>query len=105
MTIDESIALLSSIGACSAAVATFLTVLPISKHRKATYRPELALPTIRFRATADPTEKQTGLYFWEPADDVAAADLTAKSNRISSTFSIPIANIGLGAAKDVAVTW
>jgi len=99
MTIDQIIALLASVGACLAALATFLTVRQIAKQREASYRPELALSRTVFDGSADPITKGALPTLWVRKAQDGEAEPTSR------TFAIPLRNVGLGTAKGVAVSW
>ena len=103
MTIDQIIALAASVGACMAAIATFLTVLQISKQRKATYRPQLALSRVMFEGSNDATTNEKLPSLWTHRQNSAATKDTADNH--FGFFSVPLANIGLGAAKNVTISW
>jgi hypothetical protein len=96
MTLDQAVALIASIGTCAAAIATFWTVREMAKQRQTSYRPELVLQAIYFKGSPD---IENGFPFnWRRNSDV---DENAKVAR----FTIPLSNIGLGAAKNVRVLW
>jgi hypothetical protein len=99
MTIDQLIALATSVGACLSAIATFWTVRQIAKQREASYRPELVFSRTDFHATSH-AHKQSALpTLWTIG---RPDDKPAESTR---DFAIPLRNVGLGAAKDVAIVW
>jgi len=99
MTISDTVSLLSSIGACFAAIAAFLSVREAAKHRRLSYRPELALSSVTFTAK----KRQGGgirlPLHWIRNDDnfIPASD--------STYAAIPLANIGLAAAKNISLSW
>jgi hypothetical protein len=101
MTIDQFIALAASIGACLAAIATFLTVGQMAMQRTASFHPELVVSRILFEGRAIfagglPTH-------WVAIDN---ADPNKSNNEESKFFfSVPLSNIGLGAAKNLKVVW
>jgi hypothetical protein len=105
MSIDQFIALAASIGACMAAIATFLTVLQISKQRRATYRPELALSRVVFEGSTGPGQNNKMPSFWMRKEEGNAPRTELVPNLDFASFAVPLANIGLGAAKNVLVTW
>jgi len=100
MTIDQTIALAASLGACLAAIATFLTVSQMARQRKASYHPELAISSLAFRALSDGSviKSPLALHWVEMAND-------GQSKPASHAFAVPLVNIGLGAAKNVVATW
>ncbi|WP_322517799.1 hypothetical protein SR870_09925 [Rhodopseudomonas palustris] len=105
MSIDQGIALLSSIGACMAAIATFLTVLQISKQRRASYRPELVLSRTPFEGGTAEAANCRLPDLWNAQRQDNEADEKAKPARDWSFLAVPLANIGLGAARGVNVSW
>ena len=86
----EIISLVTSIAACLSAIAALVVVWQNYKQRTASYRPELVL--VKTTVTLQPFEKTGG--FPRVADE--------NSN---SRVSIPIVNVGLGAARDLKVSW
>jgi hypothetical protein len=103
MSIDQIISLTASVGACMAAVATFLTVWQIAKQRKASYRPELVLVSAEFEAKAQahysglPTD-------WRNPEPKLMSGVTTISLEPNG-FGLPLANIGLGAARNISISW
>jgi hypothetical protein len=96
MTYDHLIALVTSIAACLSALATFLTVRQVKMQREASYRPELMFSRTRFDAVSEGGSLPER---WvrpksEPQPKYPPRDLT-----------IPLHNIGLGAAKEVVIEW
>jgi hypothetical protein len=102
MTIDQIIALAASVGSCFAAVATFLTVAQIAKQRKAAYRPEIAPSRTQIEGTVGSFEKGAQQISLRTVDSEGAV---VDKNNTSNGLAIPIANIGLGSAKDIVITW
>ncbi|WP_212113476.1 hypothetical protein [Burkholderia cenocepacia] len=104
MTTDQIIALASSIGACSSAIATLLTVREMSKQRAASYRPELAFPRIVFTATKNPASSSDIPSHWtiktETKDQENSGKIIARTD-----LRIPVRNVGLGAARNVSIAW
>ena len=86
----EIVTLVTSIAACLSAIAALVVVRQNYKQRTASYRPELVLvkTTIRLRSF-----EETG-GFPQIADEDS-----------NSQVSLPIVNVGLGAARDVKVSW
>jgi hypothetical protein len=99
MTIDQIIALSASVGGCLSAIATFLTIRQMSQQREATYLPELVLSRTLFVGSKDPILAGAMPTLWVPKTDT---DGTAE---VSRTFSMPLSNVGLGAAKGISVAW
>jgi hypothetical protein len=97
MTVDQTIALFASIGACASAVATLLTVRQIAKQREASFRPELVVPRVIISCRA--TDSSGIPHYWSAEDSFSAGD------KPKSQFKLPIRNIGFGAAKNVVLTW
>jgi hypothetical protein len=103
MSIDQIISLTASVGACLAAVATFLTVWQIAKQRKASYRPELVLGSGEFEARAN--AYHSGLpNDWRNPEPKLIGCVTNIS-LASNVFGLPLANIGLGAARKISISW
>ena len=90
MTATEIISLVTSIAACLSAVAALAVVYQNYKQRTASYRPELVL----VKTTVE-------LQSFEKAQGVPR--VTNANN--SSHHFIPIVNVGLGAARDLKISW
>tara|TARA_R110000796_G_scaffold14011_9_gene45315 strand:- start:94225 stop:94983 length:759 start_codon:yes stop_codon:yes gene_type:complete len=75
------------------AMATFLTVRQIAKQREASYRPELVFATAVYEA-------------WSAQNNIhwKCSSLSSESKR-ENFARITFINIGLGAAKEVAIEW
>lgn len=101
MTIDQFIALAASIGACLAAIATFLTVGQMATQRTASFHPELVVSRILFEGR--PMSAGGLPTFWVTIDDADASKRNEEESKFS--FSVPLNNIGLGAAKNLKVFW
>jgi hypothetical protein len=99
MTVDQSIALIASIGACLSAIATFLTVRQIAKQREASYRPELVFSRTFFDAIPDPIRAGSLPTRW------INRQIVAESTPSLEDLSVCFRNVGLGAAKSVAILW
>jgi len=99
MTIDQIIALSASIGACLSAIATFLTVRQMIKQREESYRPELVLSRTFFEGLKDPISQDPIPTHWVSKPDANGGGQT------SPIFSLPLRNVGLGAAKAISVQW
>ena len=99
MTIDQIIALSASVGAFLAAIATLLTVRQMIQQREASYRPELVISRTLFEGSQDPITKGELPTHWvtKPA--------TSGDRDSSPMFSVPLVNLGLGAAKSLSVKW
>lgn len=101
MTPDQIIALLASVGACLSAIATFWTVRQIAKQREASYRPELLFSRLSFEAMAATADDPGPL----PVRWVLPSNSGVRPKLPQPTISIPLRNVGLGAAKSIAVSW
>ncbi|MCG8668668.1 MAG: hypothetical protein MI867_04580, partial [Pseudomonadales bacterium] len=99
MTIDQVISLAASIGACLSALAAFLAVKEVAKQRESSYKPELVLVKTLFKGISNPLHKGAMPDFWTTDRESDESIDCVKS------FSIPLRNVGLGAAKDVKATW
>ena len=96
---DQIIALAASIAACASAIAAFWVILQIRKHRELSYQPVLVIPRIVVTGSSKPGG---GLAI--PANWYAR-DISDKKPDSFLRFAVPIINLGLGAAKQVNVTW
>ena len=96
MTSDQYIALFASLGACLSALATLWTVREMAKQRKAIFKPELAVARRRFVTRPSFTSKQ--------ADWFVNAGPSANEQSLEKA-TLNLANVGLGAAKDVQIMW
>jgi hypothetical protein len=103
MSADQIISLTASIGACVAAIATFLTVWQMAKQRKASYKPELVLGSGDFDAKADVNFGALPRNWKRPEAKpiVGITTFTLQPN----TFGLPLANIGLGTARNISISW
>lgn len=101
MSVDQVIALSASIGAFMSAIAAFLAVRQNTKQREASYRPELAITRTTFTASKSPLTKSTFADFWVEERELVDKE---KMNLLSS-LSLPLHNVGLGAAKEVHLKW
>lgn len=99
MTIDQSIALFASIGACLSALATFLTVRQIAMQREASYRPELSFSRILFEAGPNPLRGGALPEKWVNKKSGSEPAMLLED------LSVPLRNVGLGTAKEVAISW
>ena len=86
----EVISLVTSIAACLSAIAAFVVVHQNYKQRTASYRPDLILVERILRL--QPFEQTGGMP--QPLDEDG-----------ESQVSVPIVNVGLGAARDLKVSW
>ncbi len=101
MTIDQVIALSASLGAFMSATAAFLAVRQNTKQREASYRPELALTRTIFTASKNPLSKGSFAEFWVEKKD----EEVLETESILSSLTIPLHNVGLGAAKELSLKW
>lgn len=99
MTIDQTISLAASIGACLSAIAAFLAVRQVSKQRESSYKPELVLSRTVFECSSNPLSKGEIPDTWVPRKD------NEEESNFLRSFSMPLRNVGLGAAKGIKVTW
>lgn len=98
MTIDQIISLATSIAAFIAAAAAFLVVLQVSKQRADSYKPALVVARTRFICS----QPDDGVipHTWSNPDSIDNGAVQAHA-----AFSLPLVNVGLGAAIDVKVSW
>ena len=90
----ELISLVTSIAACLSAVAAFLVVRQNYKQRTASYRPDFVL--VRTPIQSKIFETPGGIPHWSNDGTNDAAN---------KPFSIPLVNVGLGAAREIKVIW
>jgi len=95
MTIDQGISLAASIGACLSAIAAFVAVRFSSNNTKASYKPELVIARTSFRS------KTYGAILGEWFNEKENQDEVGNQ----MMFSVPLRNVGLGAAKEVTINW
>ena len=86
----EVISLVTSIAACLSAIAALVVVRQNYKQRTASYRPDLILVERTMRL--QPFEQTGGVPQLSDEDG-------------GSQISVPIVNVGLGAARDLEVSW
>lgn len=97
MTLDQIIALSASLAACASAVATFLTIRQMAQQRKASFRPELAFSTTHFEGSATTDEQLPNNWVaWTHQSE-------SRSNQ--RELVIPLHNVGLGAAREISLSW
>jgi len=101
MSIDQVIALSASIGGCMSAIAAFLAVKQSTKQREASYKPELAITRTTITASKNPITKSTFADFWV----VEKEEKEPGNVNLLSSLSLPLRNVGLGAAKEVSLKW
>jgi len=99
MTADQSIALFASVGACLSAIATLLTVRQMAMQREASYRPELAFSRTFFEAGPDPLRGGVLPEKWMNKKPGSEAPMPL------DVLSVPLRNVGLGTAKEIAISW
>ncbi len=85
-------ALVTAIAACMSAVAAFVVVRQNDKQRAASYRPDFVLVRTSVKSKIFETNATGDLPHW--TND-------ARNDR----FSIPLVNVGLGAAREIRVIW
>ena len=90
----EFISLVTSIAACLSAVAAFVVVRQNYKQRTASYRPDFVL--VRTPIQSKIFETPDGIPYWSNDGTNDAAN---------KRFSIPLVNVGLGAAREIKVVW
>ena len=90
----ELISLVTSIAACLSAVAAFVVVRQNYKQRTASYRPDFVL--VRTPIQSRIFETPDGIPHWSNDGTNDAAN---------KRFSIPLVNVGLGAAREIKVVW
>ncbi len=97
MTLDQIINSAVVIATFVSAIGTLLTVRQMAQQREASYRPELVFSRMRFKGS-----QNAGLAgkYW----DWSNSDIVEKT-KASMLLSIPLRNVGLGAAKDISVSW
>ena len=99
MSADQVIALIASIGACFSAIAAFLTIRQVSKQREASYHPELVITRTKFECISNPLSEGNIPDTWVTRNE------NGEIQDLLGFFGVPIRNVGLGAAKEVNVTW
>jgi hypothetical protein len=99
MSIDQVISLAASIGACLSAIAAFLAVKQVSKQRESSYKPELVLAKTAFDCLSNPLSQG------EIPDTWLIRRGNEEEKNYLQSFSMPLRNVGLGAAKSVKVSW
>lgn len=101
MSIDQWIAMISSIAGCLAAVAAFLAIRQYAKQREATYRPDIVVIRTPFKYSVEVEDAKDVLLLAEFRN----VDDKGHIRSGGGWFRIPVRNVGLGAAKRVSVTW
>jgi hypothetical protein len=102
MSIDQIISLTASVGACLAAVATFLTVWQIAKQRRATYSPEIIVMRANVLSTGDLKNPDLkSLLNWKRSDD----EEDTRTDFMGRNYPLFLVNIGMGSATNVLATW
>ena len=97
MPIDQIILLITGVAACLSAIAALLAVQQISKQRMESYKPGLVIVRTPIRSQA---EEEPISFNWT----IPNADNVSSPND-SKSFSVPLWNVGLGAAKEVKIHW
>jgi hypothetical protein len=99
MTIDQIIALSASVGAFMSATAAFLAVRQNMKQRQESYRPEIAIKSIGFEGTVNPLLGGALPTYWINQEN------KGKELNYIDSLSVPMRNVGLGAAKEININW
>jgi hypothetical protein len=102
MTIDQIIALVSSIVACLGAVVNFCTLREMKKQRAAAYQPELVVSEKTFQGTASSEVNRVPTSWVELKH---GGRIIEESDMSEIFFRVPLCNLGLGAAKEIRATW
>ncbi len=102
MTLSDAIALLSSLGACVAAIAAFLTIREMATQRRLSYRPEIILSGTTLEATTGAPYARNLPIRWL-SDAKQTDDQRTQTERMR--FGIPLVNIGPAAAKRIEIRW
>ena len=97
MSISEWISLTSSIGAMSAAVVALFTLIELFRQRKSSYKPDLCILQTSF------VIRESKLYGVNLSLDWWHEERDGVSTLVRP--SIPLVNVGFGAAKDVYAKW
>ena len=97
MSIDQIILLVTGVAACLSAIAALLAVRQISKQRMESYRPGLVIVRTPIKSQA---EEEPISFNWT----ISNGD-NVRSPNDSTSFSAPLWNVGLGAAKEVKIRW
>jgi hypothetical protein len=100
MTADQWISLIASIAGCLAAFAAFLAIWQSSKQREMSYRAEILIDRTEFEFSS--FSKEENEIFPDELRNKGGVD---RSENGPMWFTVPIRNIGLGAAKWVRVEW
>ena len=98
MNIEHLISILTSVAACLSAIAAFFTVRQVSKQREHSYRPELVIPSIVIDGISSNQEKEFIPLWWSD-------NLNLNSHNDPKRFQFSINNVGLGAAKEIHLSW
>jgi len=97
---DRYIALASSLAAVITSGATFLVLKQMRLQREATYRPQISIGRCYFKGeTPETPSRSNSVLGWThdmPTNPSASGE---------GIFDFPIYNIGLGAARNVRITW
>ncbi len=99
MTVDQAIALFSSISGCLAALAALWAVREMKKQRAATYHPELVVSKKIFEGAGSVKENRV------PVSWIQRNYLGEIIEDTGIFFKVPLCNIGLGAAKEIKALW
>jgi hypothetical protein len=101
VTSDQIISAISSFGTVAAAIATWLTIRQVVKQRRASYMPDLFVAHTCFEAHSKKHDLLSGWYSQDETKGKRKSDLTPDFPECV----LQLTNIGLGAARNVTVTW
>lgn len=101
MSVDQIIALSASLGAFLSAIAAFLAVKQNTKQREASYKPELVLARTIFTASKGAISASSFAECWVVDKKVALPE----EGIVMPFLSLPLHNVGLGAAKEIKINW
>ncbi|WP_157648775.1 hypothetical protein [Burkholderia ubonensis] len=112
MTNDQIIALAASIAACVSGIAGAIsgfaalrTNKEMVRQRQASYQPELAFSRVVFEACSDPVIETALPLLWISGSKQQSPDNSGTAKPPKTKLTLPLSNVGLGAARDVQITW
>lgn len=101
MTIDQLIALITSIATFITSIIVLLTLFEMQKQRKSAYKPEIVLKTpVKFHIYLEECENVYLPFIWS-SNELKKINL----NELNFSIYIDAFNIGLGSAKSIEVMW